>query len=119
MAWDGGPHGGFTDGQPWLPAVDPPSGSVADQESDPGSLLAFHRRAIALRRGLGPDLRFIDGAPDVLAYERGHHLVALNLAAEPRPAPAAGDLALATWGGGGEPAPRELAGGAGFVAERH
>lgn len=49
MAWDAA--GGFTTGEPWLAG----DGShaqinVADQESDPDSVLTWHRRLIALRR---------------------------------------------------------------------
>ncbi|MDQ6914442.1 MAG: DUF3459 domain-containing protein, partial [Actinomycetota bacterium] len=64
-------------------------------------------------------LRFVDAAPGVLAYTRGgDHVVALNLADEPRPAPAgAGELRLSTWGARDEPAPRELPPAGGFVSD--
>jgi alpha-glucosidase len=89
MQWEPEPKGGFTTGRPWLPLVDPEAKSVAAQEPDPDSLLHLYRRTIALRRELGPGLRFLDHtAPGVLAYERGDtHTIAINTAAETRPAP--------------------------------
>jgi alpha-glucosidase len=82
--------GGFTDGAPWLPIGDAPS--VAEQERDPGSMLALYRRLLALRRaedalaaGDWECLRAHDG---VLAYLRGgRFLVALNLTGEERVLP--------------------------------
>jgi glycosidase len=119
MQWDPSPQGGFTAGTPWLPTVDPRARNVAAQEDDPASLLALHRRAIALRRELGPGLRFLDAADGVLAYERGaDHVVALNTADGPRPAPPAGELRLSTAGGDGGPAPTELAPGEGIIARK-
>jgi alpha-glucosidase len=118
MQWDGSAHGGFTSGTPWLPAVDPAQRNVADQERDPGSLLWLHRDAIALRRELSGAVRFLDVAPGVLAYERGDHLIALNLSDDARPAPAGGEVRLGTGGERGGLAPRELAPGDGFVARR-
>lgn len=75
MQWDASPTGGFTDGDPWLPLVDPEERNVADQSRDPGSLLSQYRRLLALRRGSAA-LR--DGAlslvhdlpPDLLAWTR-------------------------------------------------
>ncbi len=117
MQWEPEPLGGFTTGRPWLPLVDPQRRSVAAQEDDPRSLLYLYRAAIALRRQLGDGLRFEDATPGVLAYRRGEdHVVALNTADEPRPAPPAGELLLSTAGASGGPAPRELAPAEGFVA---
>lgn len=50
MQWDAGPHAGFTTGEPWLP-VNPNhvEVNVAAQRDDPGSVLAWYRRLIALR----------------------------------------------------------------------
>jgi alpha-glucosidase len=50
MQWDGSPTGGFTDGEPWLPPVDPAERNVADQCSDPDSFLSFVRGLIDRRR---------------------------------------------------------------------
>jgi alpha-glucosidase len=118
MQWDAWRHGGFTDGTPWLASVDPAVRDVADQEHDRGSLLWFYRDAIALRRELRGALSFIDAAPGVLAYERAEHVIVLNLADQPRPAPCAGELCLGTDGERHGPAPRELAPQQGFLARR-
>ena len=96
MQWDGGPGGGFTTGAPWLPAIDPCERNAAAQREDPGSLLCLYRSLIALRPTLGAGFGPFDCEPGILAYERGDHVVAINLAAEPRPAPPAGDVLLAT-----------------------
>ena len=98
MQWDGSPRGGFTTGRPWLPVVDPAERNVADQDRDSGSLLSFYRAAIALRPELAQELRFVDASPDVVAYERGEHVIAVNLAAEERSAPPAGEIVLHTHG---------------------
>lgn len=117
MQWDAGRSGGFTTGSPWLGPVDPRARNVAAQERDPDSLLWLYRRAIALRRELRGPLRFRDDAAEgVLAYERGEHLIALNLGGQARPAPVAGELALATSGPMVGPAPAELEPLQGFVA---
>jgi alpha-glucosidase len=86
MQWDASPTGGFTDGDPWLPPIDPTERNVADQAGDPRSLLNLYRELIALRRELGDGLRMVDAAPGVLAYERGEHVVAVNMTDEPCPA---------------------------------
>lgn len=53
MQWNAGRHGGFTAGDPWLPAgPEIERRNVETQEKDPGSLLNFYRRAIHLRRTL-------------------------------------------------------------------
>ncbi|MCL8027659.1 glycoside hydrolase family 13 protein [Nocardioides bruguierae] len=84
MPWSGdsAPFGfGPGTGQPWLPQ---PSGwgslTVAAQETDPESTLAFYRRTLAARRDLA-DLPasvkvVVDG--DVLSFTRGDLTVALN-----------------------------------------
>jgi alpha-glucosidase len=96
MQWTGDPKGGFTTGEPWLPLIDPHLHNVVDQRDDPDSMLALVRRLIELRRTLGPELRLLDGAQGVLALERGHHVVAINTTAEPRPAPVASEVVLET-----------------------
>jgi alpha-glucosidase len=75
MQWDASPSGGFTDGTPWLPAIDPATRNVADQRDDPGSLLSLYRRLIASRRACAPlrrgDHRSIFGVgPGVIAWLR-------------------------------------------------
>ena len=96
MPWDGTPRGGFTGGEPWLPVVDPGACNVADQRDDPGSLLSLWRRLIALRRELGPGLRMLDVPAGMVAFARGEHVVAINTADAPLPAPARGRVVLET-----------------------
>jgi glycosidase len=99
MQWDPTPSGGFTDGaRPWLPLTDPEERNVAGQRDDPGSLLTLYRELIALRKRLDPHAFELvpDVDPDVLAYRRGDHLVAINLSADERPAPFGGEPLLAT-----------------------
>ncbi|MBI4703409.1 MAG: alpha-glucosidase C-terminal domain-containing protein [Deltaproteobacteria bacterium] len=78
MCWDATRHAGFSEAEPWLPvAVDGGAACVAAQERDPGSLLCFCRRLIALRRA-SPALRrgafrwLLADPTAVLAYERRH-----------------------------------------------
>jgi len=77
MQWDASPTGGFTAGAPWLPVVDPAERNVEDQRADLDSLLHHYRRLIARRQGLGP-FRLLDSEPDVLAYERGDDVIAIE-----------------------------------------
>ena len=93
MPWDGSqPHAGFGAAEPWLP-VDPRhlGLSVAAQDRETTSTLAFFRRVIALRREnavlrLG-SFEVIDGAPGLIAFRRegdeGSALCAFNLTGEP------------------------------------
>jgi alpha-glucosidase len=89
MQWTGDPGAGFTgEGvRPWLPIGDAAAANVADQRSDPGSVLHLVRDLIALRRDT-PDLRSGPAsdvvAPDgVWSWRRGSGtLVALNLSDE-------------------------------------
>ena len=75
MQWDASPRGGFSEGQPWLPLVDPATRNVGDQSGDPDSILNLYRRLLALRQG-SPALRLgaldlIAGLPaDLLAWTR-------------------------------------------------
>jgi glycosidase len=117
MQWDGSPQGGFTTGKPWLPMVDAPTRNVADQREDSASILSLTRAAIALRDELAGGVRFLDAGEDVLAFARGSgHVVALNLAAESRSAPSAGELRLHTDGRSTGRAPDTLGPCQGFVA---
>lgn len=76
MQWDGSPFAGFSTAKPWLP-VHPNyvRRNVAAQSEDPGSLLNFTRKLIALRKE-SPALRsgefvpLMDCPPGVLAYLR-------------------------------------------------
>lgn len=89
MAWDASHAGGFTTGEPWLPApggVDPAI-TVAAQTGDEASVLEWHRRLIALRRGhraLVYGRTVVERSPTwIWRYRRvdesGEWLVVLNL----------------------------------------
>lgn len=77
MPWTPGPNLGFTDGTPWLPAASEHAGlTVAEQDADPDSALAFAREMIAFRKGsaalrLG-ELEFLEKDEPVLAFVRRH-----------------------------------------------
>ncbi len=96
MQWDASPSGGFTTGEPWLPAVDPAERNVEAQRDDPGSMLSFVRALIELRRTLGDGFELVDAAEGVVAYRRGDHVVAVNTTSEPLPAPLRGRPRLET-----------------------
>jgi alpha-glucosidase len=56
MQWNGSPSGGFSDGEPWLPLVDPADRNVADQRDDPDSMLSYVRELIRRRsKSIAPD----------------------------------------------------------------
>ena len=79
---------GFGTGTTWLPQPESWRGlTVADQESDPDSTLAFYRRALAARRELTPataaEVTVEDLGPDVLAFTRPGLRVLLNAGATP------------------------------------
>jgi alpha-glucosidase len=121
MRWDDdAPHGAFTSGEPWLPAIDVAGGAVAAQAREPDSVLALYRDLIAVRRSLGEGLAFVDAGEGVLAYRRGDdRLIALNLDDRSRPAPPAREIVRSTHARrhpAGAPVPRELAVGEGFLA---
>jgi glycosidase len=96
MQWDGSATGGFTTGEPWLPAVDPARRNVADQRDDPRSMLSLVRDLIALRRELGEGFELLDSEEGVLAFRRGAHTVAINTTADPLPVPLRGEARLET-----------------------
>lgn len=96
MQWDASPNGGFTSGTPWLPVVDAAERNVAGQEGDPRSLLSLYRELIALRPTLGDGFAMLDSEEGVLAYERGGHVVAINLTGEEQMAPRLGDVVVRT-----------------------
>ncbi len=91
MPWANAPGGGFTEpGVPtWLPMGDPTACNVADQEAEPDSVLAFTRRAIALRTGsddlsVGP-YRSLSSPEGTWAFVRGGHTtVVVNMSDAPQ-----------------------------------
>ncbi|WP_247876891.1 alpha-amylase family glycosyl hydrolase [Azospirillum brasilense] len=102
IPWDGGPQGGFTTGEPWLPlGPDHDRVNVAAQAADPLSMLALHRALLALRRA-EPALSVgryepVSAEDDVLVYERRHgrdrFRILLNLSAAERMVDAVPDAA--------------------------
>ncbi len=94
MPWTGDPGHGFTTGRPWLRFGDDAAmRNVAEQQDDPGSVLATYRRVIALRRSSDAlrsgTLRVVEtGTGDVLSWSRevaGERiLVVVNFADAPR-----------------------------------
>jgi len=91
MAWDASAQAGFTTGEPWLPLhADWEQRNVAAQDTDAGSMLALHRRLLALRRehsalSIGT-IGEVAGEGATLHYLREHDgaqlVVALNLRSE-------------------------------------
>ncbi|MEQ7872989.1 alpha-amylase family glycosyl hydrolase [Sphingomonas sp. ASV193] len=109
MPWTDDPDGGFGSGNPWLP-IDPVhlDYNVAGQRADPGSILHWCRRAVALRHThealRGGAIRLLDETSDALvAFERvadGERLVCVfNLSDREVPYPAPGGSALLACGG--------------------
>ena len=113
MQWAPGPAGGFTEGEPWLPAIDPDERSVAAQDGVEGSMLELYRALIALRPRLGPGIAGLEAVGEVLRFRRGDHLVALNLGDREATVPDAPEVVLSTEA---EHRPGRLAAGEGMVA---
>ncbi len=94
LPWDETPGSwGFTAGTPWLPMRWRQGQSVAAQEDDPESVLAFARRALGLRRDLGfaaPQDVGTSAEEDVLRIDletaAGRFRALLNFSAAPCPA---------------------------------
>jgi alpha-glucosidase len=84
MQWDATPGGGFAAAKPWLALTDPAIRNVADQSSAPHSTLSLYRRLIALRSQLTGGARLHDSPAGTIVLERGRHVIAVNLSAEPR-----------------------------------
>lgn len=101
IPWESdGPSFGFGSSAPWMPQpASFGSLSAAAQAEDADSVLSLYRRAIAIRREhLAPveDFELVDLGPDVLAYARGEHILAVaNMGAEPIPLPA-GDVLVSS-----------------------
>jgi alpha-glucosidase len=105
LPWEGDrPSFGFGPGTAsWLPQPAHWAQLTRErQAADPGSVLSLYRDALALRRarpelGTGP-FAWLDGPPDVLAFDRGPALVVVvNLGREPVDLPPqAGELLLAS-----------------------
>ncbi|WP_024286260.1 glycoside hydrolase family 13 protein [Cellulomonas sp. KRMCY2] len=105
LPWSGEqpPFGFSPDGAacpPWLPQPADWAGLTAQrQDADPTSTLSLYRAALAVRRreqGLHDgDLRWLDAAPGVIAFERGAGVACVvNLGAAPVPLPDHDELLL-------------------------
>ncbi|GAA2004488.1 glycoside hydrolase family 13 protein [Nocardioides kribbensis] len=94
---DAAPYGfGPGDAQPWLPQPDDWAPlTVAAQQADPDSTLAFYQKALAARRAFaetaGDEVELLDLGRDVLAFRRGPLTVVVNCGATPVTRPA-GDV---------------------------
>ncbi|MGI8779007.1 MAG: alpha-amylase family glycosyl hydrolase [Solirubrobacteraceae bacterium] len=107
MPWDAAPNAGFCPpgACPWLPiGEDNAQRDVAAQRRDPRSMLALHRRLLAMRRRsealAGGGYRTVAAGAGVLVYLRegpGEQvLVALNLTSAPGTARLSGRVRLST-----------------------
>jgi len=89
MRWDSSPSGGFTGDhiQPWLPYGKDPSGSVAEMQAEPSSILHLSRDLLALRRqefaGQLASYEQLPAPRGVWAYETGGLTVVANFSDDP------------------------------------
>jgi len=102
LPWSGErPPYGFGPGgeQPWIPQPEDWAGhTVAAQQADPDSTLAFYRRALIARRKHAVDAGdevAVDATGDVLTLRRGPLTVLLNCGTTPVPVPP-GDQVIAS-----------------------
>lgn len=110
MQWDNSSAAGFTTGVPWLPVnSDYREHNVADQQSDPTSLLWLYRQLITLRQhepalAVG-DFEPLQSEPALLAYLRVYHssafVIVLNFSDKPevhkiKPGLGAGEVLVST-----------------------
>ncbi len=95
VQWDASPNAGFTTGTPWI-AVNPDAAewNAQAQRDDPTSVLAHHRRLIALRHddpvvAVGDFTMLLPDHDDVYAFTRSLDgatlLVVCNLGGDPQP----------------------------------
>jgi alpha-glucosidase len=106
MQWNWTANAGFTTGEPWLPVgEDRAEVNVETHKRNPRSMLALHRRLLALRRA-EPALALgsyapVEAADNLLAYAREkdgrRYLITLNLGSRPQPLGAAGRVVLSTF----------------------
>ncbi len=111
MPWQAqAPFGGFSPVPPWLPLAPEHLPLAVDaQERDSGSVLAFFRAFLAWRRQQPVlqegDIRFLDAAEPILAFERSlgreRRVLAFNLGAEAQTWQLPAGLACATLDGHG------------------
>jgi len=103
IPWSGDapPYGfGPGTGQPWLPQpLDWADRTVAAEEQDPDSTLAFYKAALAARRKhageTAEEIELLDAGADLLAFTRGGLTVVLNAGTDSAELPA-GDVVVAS-----------------------
>ncbi|MCA8879294.1 MAG: DUF3459 domain-containing protein [Rhodobacteraceae bacterium] len=104
MPWDTGAQSGFSPVASWLPVHVPSGGPVSAQEQDPGSMLAFVKALIALRRSepalVEGSYRLVTSENDVFVFERSLGCdtlyVCLNFSNEARPVDVGGMCLLSS-----------------------
>jgi alpha-glucosidase len=96
MQWEPSVNGGFSDGVPWLPLVDPQARNARDQLLDPTSLLTLYRCLLQIRRTLGGTFSLEEVSGDIVSYHRGPHTIVLNLGGDSRPVDRRGGFVFAT-----------------------
>ncbi|MFB6351627.1 MAG: alpha-amylase family glycosyl hydrolase, partial [Bradymonadaceae bacterium] len=110
MPWSDDPHGGFTDGEPWLPLADDcRQDNVQTQRTDPSSTLSLYRRLIAFHHRepaiVGGEFIPVEVDSGLFAYLRSDEetafLIILNLTNRertfrPEHACGSGDLVIST-----------------------
>lgn len=98
MQWAPGPEGGFGTGAPWIGLPAQRDGiSVAEQRDDPDSVLAHHRRLVALRKAHpvivhGRFQAELREHPQIVAYTRSTGATKLVVMANLTPQPARAEL---------------------------
>lgn len=100
LPWSGDepPFGFSSGGRPWLPQ---PAAwkayTVEAQTGDPHSMLELYRNALRLRRSFrDAPFAWLDLGSDVLAFERGEHVVVVNLSDREVALPAHHEVLLAS-----------------------
>ena len=97
MQWDRGAHGGFSNGQPWLPVGDTERANVADQIKDPASVLHLCRDLIRVRTKLPPERMSMLASPTgMLAWRCDDATIAINLGDRKTEVTASGSIAVCT-----------------------
>ena len=108
-------------GQPWIPQpAEWAELTVAAQQADPDSTLAFYRKALAARRKHAADAGdevMVEVEADALTVRRGELTVVLNCGATPVPMPP-GELLIASAAVDGRPSRRTRRCGSGVVEGR-
>jgi hypothetical protein len=70
--------------------------NVEAQRDDPRSTLTLVRELIRLRRSLPRDFRLLDAGSEMVAYDRGEHVIAINTTPNTARVPRARELVIET-----------------------